>query len=199
VKGGGHLVLAQRSGMKDANNSRWPQRQPGPLVDLLGARVEQYMTLNEPVSVDGTWGSSAAKLFAEQLHVMSPDTKVLMRWQAPNSWLDGEPAAVTRTVGQGSIAYVGAWMDDATTKRGVAWMLNSSGARPDLFPVPADVEVFHRAGAGKDVYVIGNYSTSATNVKLPESMENVLSGEPSDMVDLPAFGVAVLLRTATEH
>lgn len=196
VKHGGHLVLAQRSGMKDDNNSRWPQRQPGPLADLLGARVEQYMTLNDPVSVDGTWGSSSAKLFAEQLQVMAPDAKVLMRWQAPNSWLDGQPAAVTRNVGQGSIAYVGAWMNDAATKRAVEWMLNGSGARPDLFPVPANVEVFHRAGEGKEVFIVGNYSTSATKVKLPETMNDVLKGQRSSAVDLPPFGVAVLLKTS---
>jgi hypothetical protein len=75
-------------------------------------------------------------------------------------------------------------------------MLNSSGARPDLFPVPADVEVFHRAGAGKDVFIIGNYSTSAAKVKLPEAMEDVLAGGRSSVVELPAFGVAVLLRSA---
>lgn len=194
VKGGGHLVLAQRSGMKDEHDSRWPQRQPGPLVDLLGARVEQYMTLNDPVSVDGTWGPSSAKLFAEQLQVLNPETKVLMRWHAPNSWLDGEPAAVTRTVGQGSIAYLGAWMEDAATKRAVEWMLNSSGARPDLFPVPTGVQVFHRVGNGKDVFILGNYSTSAAEVKLPETMDNVLEGGRDSAVNLPAFGVAVLLR-----
>jgi beta-galactosidase len=127
---------------------------------------------------------------------MSPDTKVLMRWQAPNSWLDGEPAAVTRNVGHGSIAYVGTWMDDAATKPAVSWMLKSSGAQPDLFPVPAAVEVFHRAGAGKDVFIIGNYSTSATKVKLPENMKDVLTGSQAGVVELPAFGVAVLLRTS---
>jgi beta-galactosidase len=198
VKGGGHLVLAQRSGMKDDDNSRWPQRQPGPLVNLLGARVEQYMTLNEPVSIDGTWGLSPAKLFAEQLRVMDPNTKVLMRWQAPNSWLDGEPAAVTRSVGHGSIAYVGAWTDDSSTKRAVEWMLKNAGARADLFPVPATVEVFRRVGAGKDVFIVGNYSTSPTKVDLPETMENVLTGDRSDAVQLPAFGVAVLVRKSAD-
>ena len=156
------------------------------------------MALNEPASVDGTWGSSSAKLFAEQLHVINPDTKVLMRWQAPNSWLNGEPAAVSRNLGEGSIAYVGAWMEDAAMKRAVGWMLNSSGARPDLFPVPAAVEVFHRAGDGKDVFIIGNYSTSATTVKLPEAMEDVLTGDHSGVVKLPAFGVAVLLRRSAD-
>jgi len=41
VKNGGHLVLGQRSAMKDDDNGLWPQRQPGPLTDMLGGRVEQ--------------------------------------------------------------------------------------------------------------------------------------------------------------
>jgi beta-galactosidase len=56
VKKGGHLVLGQRSAVKDENNSRWPQRQPGPLASLLGARIEQYTALSEPISVRGVWG-----------------------------------------------------------------------------------------------------------------------------------------------
>jgi beta-galactosidase len=35
------------------------------------------------------------------------DVKVLMRYLAPHSWLDGQPAAVTRKVGKGSFTYVG--------------------------------------------------------------------------------------------
>ena len=42
VRAGGHLVLGPRSGMKDAYDALWPQRQPGPLTQLLGGRVEQY-------------------------------------------------------------------------------------------------------------------------------------------------------------
>jgi beta-galactosidase len=36
VRQGGHLVLGQRSAMKDEDNGLQPQRQPGPLADLLG-------------------------------------------------------------------------------------------------------------------------------------------------------------------
>lgn len=195
VKGGGHLLLGQRSGMKDDHDSRWPQRQPGPLTDLLGARVEQYMALKDPVAVDGTWGSSPAQLFADQLQITNPETKVLMRWRAPNSWLDGQPAAVVRKAGDGSIAYLGAWMDDAAMTRAISEMLNGSGARPDLFPVPDDVQVFHRAGAGKDVFIVGNYSPRAATVNLPQEMEDVLTGGRTGTLDLPAFGVGVLVRT----
>jgi beta-galactosidase len=193
VEGGGHLVLGQRSAMKDENNARWPERQPGPLAKLLGAHVEQYMALNDPVAVDGQWGDASAKLFAEQLRVDSADTTVLMRWHAPNSWLDGEPSAVNRTVGSGSIAYIGAWMDEPATKRAVEWMLKASTASPDLFPVPSGVEVFRRSGAGKEVFIVGNYSTKEVNAKLPRPMRNVLDGNDSTTLNLPPFGVAILM------
>ncbi|MEI4927143.1 beta-galactosidase trimerization domain-containing protein, partial [Klebsiella pneumoniae] len=47
VRNGGHLVLGPRSGMKDEFNALLPQRQPGFLVDALGARVEQYYALEK--------------------------------------------------------------------------------------------------------------------------------------------------------
>ena len=70
VRNGGHLVLGPRSAMKDEDNSLFPERQPGPLADLLGARVEQFYALKEAVPLNGDWtsGNSAAEstLWAEQ-------------------------------------------------------------------------------------------------------------------------------------
>jgi beta-galactosidase len=51
VQRGGHLLLGPRSGMKDQYDSLNPQRQPGPLVEALGGRVEQYYALDKPVTV----------------------------------------------------------------------------------------------------------------------------------------------------
>ena len=102
VKQGGHLVLGQRSAMKDEHNSRWPQRQPGPLASLLGARVEQYTALDNPVDISGVWGESKDQFFVEQLTPRANDVKVLMRYHAPHSWLDGQLAVVTRKIGDGS-------------------------------------------------------------------------------------------------
>ena len=51
VQQGGHLLLGPRSGMKDEFNSLNPQRQPGPLAEALGARVEQYYALDQPVQI----------------------------------------------------------------------------------------------------------------------------------------------------
>ena len=70
VRQGGHLVLGQRSGMKDDDNALQTERQPGPLVNVLGGRVlggrvKQYYALTDPVK--GKFGSGESKLWAELL------------------------------------------------------------------------------------------------------------------------------------
>jgi beta-galactosidase len=67
--------------------------------------------LDAPVEAKGTWGESRSEIFAEQLTVQDADVNVLMKYRAPHSWPDGQPAAVTRKVGPGSITYFGAWRD----------------------------------------------------------------------------------------
>ena len=192
VKGGGHLVLGQRSAMKDENNSRWPQRQPGPLASLLGARVEQYTALRAPVAVSGDWGQSKSELFAEQLTPQADDVKVMMRYHAPNSWLDGEAAAVTRKIGNGSFTYIGAWLDDAGTKRAVQWMLSESSLSPDVFAVPEGVEVYRRVAGGRSVFIVDNLSHAAQTILLPREMKDALNDRMVHSVELPVYAVAVL-------
>ncbi len=69
VRNGGHLVLGQRSAMKNDDNGLQPERQPGPLTGMLGGRVEQFYALDQDVPVTGDWGSGSGKIWAEQLSV----------------------------------------------------------------------------------------------------------------------------------
>jgi len=195
VKGGGYLVLGQRSAMKDDNNSRWPQRQPGPLVSLLGARVEQFTALDKPVGLTGTWGEAKGELFAEQIIPQADDVKVLERYHAPLSWLDGEPAAVTRKIGSGSFTYIGAWLDEAATKRSVQWMLTEANLKPDVFPTPEGVDVYRRVASDHDIFIVGNTSKQTQLITLPTAMQDVLTGETIHSIKLPPYGVSVLSKT----
>jgi beta-galactosidase len=192
VRGGGHLVLGQRSAMKDQDNSLFPQRQPGPLAELLGARVEQFYALDKPVLVTGKWGESENTIWAEQLGVSAPDTKILMRYGKSNGWLDGQPAAVTRRLGKGSITYIGAALDDAAMKRATNWMLEQAGLIPVLPGIPESVDVALRSGAGKRILILTNYATTPQTIPLTVAMEDVLSGSTISSVTLPQYGVAVL-------
>ncbi|HEY4899500.1 MAG TPA: beta-galactosidase [Terriglobales bacterium] len=192
VNNGGHLVLGQRSAMKDADNGLWPQRQPGPLADLLGGRVEQYYALVDAVPVEGKWGSGEGQLWAELLSTKGPDVGVLMRYGKSNGWLDGKPAAITRKVGKGRVTYVGAWLDKNTMAEAANWMTDVSGVRLALGPVPDGVQVYPRYSAKGAVYILVNFSKAPHTVKLPATMQDVLSGGSTQSLTLPHYGVAVL-------
>jgi beta-galactosidase len=192
VRNGGHLVLGPRSGMKDEDNALWPQRQPGPLADLLGAKVAQFYALDTTVPVSGDWGSGEDTLWAEQLFVTSPDTKILMRYGKSNGWLDDQPAAVTRKLGKGSITYIGASLDPAAMKRAAAWMLSDAGLEPLLPNIPEGVDVAIRSGDNKHVLIFTNYNSDPVTIALPSTMHDVLAGDTASSITLPQYGVAVL-------
>jgi beta-galactosidase len=202
VRQGGHLVLGQRSGMKDDNNGLQTSRQPGPLAELLGGRVEQYYALTDPVPVDGKFGSAPGKasqgkamqckLWAEILRAKADDVEVLARYGKSNGWLDRQPAAITRKVGKGRITYIGAWFDDAGMEAAAQWMSDISGVKPALLSVPEGVEVYPRYGKNKAVYVMVNFANDEQTVALPAPMVDVLAGGVKKSVSLARFGVAVL-------
>ena len=194
VKQGGNLVLGPRSGMKDEYNALNVERQPGPLVDLLGGRVEQFYAIDKEVPVSGGLGSGTANVWAETLSTKSPDTHVLMKYGASNGWLDNQPAVITRKVGNGSITYIGAWLNDDLLAKLTAALLQQSGVQPIIPNTPDGVEVCLRTGANRSVLILINHNKAEARVDLPHAMRDLLdSGNTSrTSVDLPGYGVAVL-------
>ena len=181
VRAGGHLVLGPRSGMKDAYDALWPQRQPGPLTGLLGGRVEQYYALESPVPLAGILGSGQASIWAEALSVHDPSTRVLMRYgqndDHSNGWLDGKPAIISRNVGKGTITYIGAWLDPALMQNVLDDLLRSAHVTPLVPGVSENVEVCERVGAGKRVWILINHGDLAQTIRLPSPAAPVLAGD----------------------
>jgi len=192
VRGGGHLVLGQRSAMKNEDNGLQTERQPGPLTELLGGRVEQFYALENPVPIEGKWGTGQGKLWAELLSAKNEDVEILERYGKSNGWLDGQPAAITRQVGKGRITYIGAWLDDAALKPAAKWMSDVSGVKPAMGPVPDGVEVYPRYGDTRAVYILVNLSKAKQTISLPSPMQDVLEGGTKNSLDLPVYGVAVM-------
>jgi beta-galactosidase len=189
VRGGGHLILGPRSGMKDEYDRLEPVRQPGPLAALLGGQVEQYYALDAEVAV----GSGTASIWAEALATSAPDTEVLLRYGRANGWLDGKPAVISRKVGKGRITYVGALVDDAVMKGLIDGALSDAGVARD-FAVPADVELMTREGEGREIVILVNHGRESREVSLPAAMTDVLGGGKVTKATLAAEGVAVLTR-----
>jgi beta-galactosidase len=199
VMRGGNLVLGPRSAMKDAYNALYPQRQPGPLVDILGGRVEEFYALDKPVPVSGSIGASigsgSANVWAELLSTKAgAGAEVLMRYGPSNGWLDGQPAAITRHVGSGSITYIGGWLDDSLLHKLTASLLQTAQVEPILANVPEGVEVCRRLGKESSVIIVINHTPSSQSVALPRPMKDVLSGNTQTVstIQLPAHEVSVL-------
>ncbi len=185
-------MLTQRSGLKDQDNSLFTQRQPGPLADLLGARVEQWYALEDPVPVEGQWGTTKSPMWAEQLGVTAKDTETLMRYGKSNGWLDNQPAAVTRRVGKGRITYIGTALETAAMTTAAKWMLSSSGLTPVMPGLPEGIDLAIRSSNGKQIYILTNYNAAPQTVTLPKSMTDVLTGTSSSTITLQQYAVAVL-------
>ncbi|HEX9090126.1 MAG TPA: beta-galactosidase, partial [Anaerolineales bacterium] len=104
VEGGGHLVLTLRSGMKDEYNALLPMRQPGALMELCGAEVEDYYALLDPVAVSGEGWKGEARIWAERIRVLDAEnTRVLATYGVSNGWLDGQAAITQHAYGKGIV------------------------------------------------------------------------------------------------
>ena len=120
VRGGGHLILGPRSGMKDRYDRLDAHRQPGPLVAVLGGRVQQYYALDSQVAVSGPAGTGTASIWAEALQPLTRQTRVILRYAPDSSWLSRQPAALRRGYGRGDITYLGALFDPHLTRSALA-------------------------------------------------------------------------------
>ncbi|HTW44080.1 MAG TPA: beta-galactosidase [Acidobacteriaceae bacterium] len=158
---------------------------------ILGSLQRTNNIANAPVS--GEQGAGTANIWAETLQATNPETKVLMRYGASNGWLDGQPAVLERKVGNGSITYVGAWLDPTLLSNLTAMWLKDAGVKPLVDGVPHGVEVCARTGEDKTVLILINHNTTEESVKLPGAMKNLLAGGAEvSSVTLPKYGVAVL-------
>lgn len=195
VRAGGHLVLGPRSGMKDDTDALWPQRQPGPLADLLGAHVEQFYALDQRVGITGAIDGTAA-IWAEALIPTATDTRTLATYRNAGGWLDGKAAIVSRNVGRGSITYVGAWLDPVAMAKLATDLLADANIAPIAPGADADLEIAERAGAGKRVLIVINHGTIA-HAFAPPAGASPVSGDWSNG-RIAAHGVALFKLASGE-
>lgn len=149
------------------------------------------MEKNFPIS--GEWGEGQVTIWAEQMKNTAPDAEVLLRYGKSNGWLDGQPAVLSRKYGKGRITYIGAILDEKVMATAAKWMVDKSGVTLVFGPVPEGVEVCRRTGGSKQVFILINHTQQSRHVTLPRLMKLLLEGGEGSAVDLPAYGVSVLV------
>lgn len=178
MQAGGHLVLGPRSGFKDGFNALLPSRQPSVLAQGLGAHVEEFYALEEPIPVEGRWGEGRVKIWGEWITVDAKDVDVLMSYGPGHGWLDGKPAVVTRKFGKGRITYVGAWLDEEMMGKFADWLISASKVETVFGAVPDGVELCRRAAPdGRELFLFINHSAISVQVPLQKPVRDMLTGK----------------------
>lgn len=190
IGAGGHLVLGARSGFKDLYNALLTTRQPGPLTKLVGARVQEYYALRDPVPLTGL---GQATIWAEWLEPVADNVEVIASYGPANGWIDGQPAIVTRDFASGKVTYVGTWPDAHAMTVLITRILEESGVASDLPPSDDGVELSVRSGRDRRLVIAVNHSNQPKQVALPCPAVDLLTSSPIDEVlTLPPYGVSVL-------
>ncbi|PXA86556.1 beta-galactosidase [Nostoc sp. 3335mG] len=190
VRDGGNLLIGPRAGQKNENNRMW---QPSPLEDLIGSRVDVSEPPSRPIKLNGIAGEGVASRWAERVTIEKPDTEVLSRYGSADGWLDGHPAIVTRKVGKGHVTYLGTWPDQTSLNRLISRLAAQAGIGPAWPDIPAGVEVeTRRSDKGSTIFVVQNWSGQSRTIRLPRTLQDILSNRPENRITLPTFGIAVL-------
>ena len=113
VVGGGRLVVTYYTGISDEKDHVWLGGYPGSIRDVVGGRVEEFMPMGNaftgvPDHLDLSNGAVAHDI-ADVIGSVDESATVLATFKDdPWTGMDGVPAIVANTFGEGRSVYVGA-------------------------------------------------------------------------------------------
>ena len=113
VVGGGRLVVTYYTGISDAKDHVWLGGYPGSIRDVVGVRVEEFMPMGDdftgvPDHLELSNGAVAHDI-ADVIGSVDGTATVLETFKDdPWTGMDGAPAIVAHTFGEGRSVYVGA-------------------------------------------------------------------------------------------
>ena len=113
VVGGGRLVVTYYTGISDEKDHVWLGGYPGSIRDVVGVRVEEFMPMGNdftgvPDHLDLSNGAVAHDIADVIGSVDGPATGLATFKDDPWTGMDGVPAIVANTFGEGRSVYVGA-------------------------------------------------------------------------------------------
>ncbi len=192
VEQGGTLVFGARTGYKD-QFGRCPMRNlAGYAGGLCGVRIKDY-TFVGPDDEEGLvlYGEDTveAPVFHDILEVILPDAKVEAVFQS--NYYKGEPAMVSRPLGQGRACYYGAAFSESMAVK----LLEKTGCASPVQNILASpsVELVVREKDGESYAFLLNYMRTVQRIEIKIPMTELLTGEVlCGVYDLEPFGVRVL-------
>ena len=184
VHGGGHLILSFFSGIVDEWDRAHQGGYLGPLRDIVGAHVEEWLPLQEHESVtvhlgdELGGGSCAATAWSEVL--IASTAEAIGRFGDDD--LPGHPAALRNHFGDGTTWYLATKLDRAGMLAVIRAALRAAGVAPVLPDLPAGVEGVARVADETSTFFLLNHRPEPVTIRLQDA----------STVDLDRYGVAIV-------
>lgn len=191
VERGGVLCLTPRSGVSDEYNVIFDTPAPGPLRQAAGIEVDDYTTLQTPVTLqptaEGPSGVAEGNFWADE--IVLNGAKTVSSYQS--GWLSDFPAITIHEYGKGKVIYVGTLLRDGQLHAFISWLIRQSGVTPNL-RTPPGVRAYERQSETHRLLFLLNFSDERQLIQLDGSWNDVLAENEITEAHLPPAGVAVL-------
>jgi len=193
VQGGGMFVTNFRLGVKTESSQIVRTPLPGPLRDVMGVTVADYVPIYS--AKQGVKFSSAfagpdgqCGIWAD---ILQPSgAEVLGSYTSGEH--AGEAAITMNSFGKGKAVYIGADLDAGSLSRVLRTLSAMSGVKQP-FDVPPGVELTLRKSGDKQWIFLLNHTSVAQTVSIPKPLTDLLTKEAySGTIELRGYGVRVL-------
>ena len=178
VQNGGHLVITCRTGQKDREGHLWEEVFQKPILDLIGAKEIFYDHL--PVSLAGkvSMGNSTFN-WNNWGDVLEPATaEVWAKYE--DQFYKGKASVLNRTLGKGTVTYIGTDTDDGKLEREVLQKVYQQAGVQTL-SLPEGVLVEYNDGFWYGL----NYSSQVQDIPVPAGAKVIIgqkSLKPAEVV-----------------
>ena len=191
VHGGGTLVLAPRTGVKDRFNTVPERPLPAWLDELCGVRVTDFQSVavDRAVGIEGGSIHGEFSGWFEDLELHGADVLAIYAGGA----FAGSPALTSNRSGRGSAVYVGGAATQPTLDSIYRHMCEGLGL--ELLELPFELEMVRLEGTGNgELLVLLNHADRAQRLELAEyRWHDHMSGRRgTGTFELEPFGVALL-------
>jgi beta-galactosidase len=193
VEDGGVLCLTPRSGVADEYNVIFDQPSPGPLAEIAGVEIDDYSTLEGPVTLKtaagGPQGAAEGTLWLDEIVLTTAQAAA----HYDSSWAKGIPAVTVNAFGKGKVVYLGTALREENMHAFIAWLADLAGVPVNLV-TPAGVRAYERQSEQHRLLFLLNFSQETHTIDLGAAWQDLLAGQETTQVHLPPAAVSVLQR-----
>jgi len=198
VRGGGHIVMAFKSGFANEYDTiRWTMA-PGPLREAAGFHYQEFSNLAKPLALK----DDLFKVGAQNNTVSTWAEMLILEGAQPLAFYDhpffGRYPAITQNhFGKGTFTYEGTVLSDALQNKVLLSVLQNAGLTGPDQELPAAVRVKHGANRnGTTIHYYLNYSSDPQSFKYAYKAGSDLLTQtavlPSQSLTLKPWDLAII-------